>query len=733
MPEKPVRIALVMGGGVSLGSFSSGALAELVRLLQTSPARRAGDVQVRPEIDVMTGASAGAMTLAILLRYLQDGAGWDEIARAQRECWVEGVGIDYPADDPRQLLPDLRDHRTPSLLRDEPIAALRRRHVERPFAASGQPSPLLGETVLVSFALSNLNGVDIRAPWQTIRPENQGGDDALVTTFFEDRIRFRFDKQDLAPATRFDERTSAWCLGRDPQAWGRLGEAATASGAFPAAFPPRRLRRTRQELGPLWPEQLQDADEFDFTYIDGGVFCNEPLKEAIELAAFRDAGLDPDSYERVFVLIDPHLSGTSASMALGFDHPLGLEETLDDRGRVTAQALLQGGYAHQLVSVLARTAASVAGQAAFRDWIKMARTNNRLEWSSQMQELLGALAASVGAAELPALAERVGGVLAGMYRDRAAHAPTGTPPAEAALARDRAALARGMTASLEALPDERRQLLVDMALLLRNVAGLRDKRRLRFVAITPWSVPEPRPVRLAGNFMGNFGGFFHRPWRAHDHAAGRWVAYQVLTAQIGDAAPLIGDAQPPEGAAARPTLPRDPDYQQVARPARALFEDVVHDHLENVVSAVGVPDWIDHAVASHLTSTLTKALGRSGTTRYLVLRILLPQQGWEDLGLEPTELCDTSPGPLEHEGGQVLETVIAATWRPDEPVAHTLSGPHLHEAELRVVRNRLLGSTLAYRVILSATPLELYSHAGRVRLITVPRPVGGGPVRVGLA
>jgi len=55
---KPVRIALVMGGGVSLGSFSGGALAELVRLLRDFPAERDG-VPLRAELDVLTGASAG--------------------------------------------------------------------------------------------------------------------------------------------------------------------------------------------------------------------------------------------------------------------------------------------------------------------------------------------------------------------------------------------------------------------------------------------------------------------------------------------------------------------------------------------------------------------------------------------------------------------------------------------------------------------------------------------------
>jgi predicted acylesterase/phospholipase RssA len=58
------RVALVLSGGVSLGSYIAGALDELLRWLEAD-----GDF----EIDVITGASAGATTAALIAHGLLPG------------------------------------------------------------------------------------------------------------------------------------------------------------------------------------------------------------------------------------------------------------------------------------------------------------------------------------------------------------------------------------------------------------------------------------------------------------------------------------------------------------------------------------------------------------------------------------------------------------------------------------------------------------------------------------
>jgi hypothetical protein len=48
-------------------------------------------------------------------------------------------------------------------------------------------------------------------------------------------------------------------------------------------------------------------------------------------------------------------------------------------------------------------------------------------------------------------------------------------------------------------------------------------------------VAPPEPGGLSGDFMANFGGFFHRDWRANDFRAGRRDARRLLEDHLGHA------------------------------------------------------------------------------------------------------------------------------------------------------------------------------------------------------
>jgi predicted acylesterase/phospholipase RssA len=91
---KKLKVALVMGGGWSLGAFTGGAAWELVRQLHGNRDR---DTYDRCEIDVLCGTGAGALTAAVLLRALSNPEGFSHagaVARlgvAQRAAWLEGV------------------------------------------------------------------------------------------------------------------------------------------------------------------------------------------------------------------------------------------------------------------------------------------------------------------------------------------------------------------------------------------------------------------------------------------------------------------------------------------------------------------------------------------------------------------------------------------------------------------------------------------------------------------
>lgn len=742
-----VRVALILGGGVSLGSFSGGALAEVLRLLEGYPGeRRAGGVTkpLVPKIDVVTGASAGSMTLAILLRLLLDGRTAEEIQDAMRAAWVEGVGIDT-ADGDGQLLPDLRRHSAPSFLSKRPIEHLADRYLGGNRATNpprAAPSPLLADTVYASFAVANLHGIDVRAPAQMIRQRSAGtGEDTafadlLTTTFHDDRVRFRLDAAEPpADEVAVDAESGAIRLGGRngipgapaAEPWRLFRAAAIASGSFPGAFPPVSLLRRREEYGRLWPDDLargignlEPVDAFRFAYVDGGTFRNEPLREAIELAALRDAGHDARGVERIFLFVDPHVSGSSQVRALDFEHAVALHAQVDADGRVEKHELERRDYAGRLLSVLARVAGMLRGQSAFRDWLRAAKLNSRVDWQAELEPILRDLCRDhPRGGELLGAARRM---LERIYQEKLARAPARAGAAASEARRRREADLEGVAAELG--PDAN-ELARTLVLALRNAAGLRRKRHLNLVAITPWSVPDP-PIPLAGNFLANFGGFLREGWREHDFDAGRFVAHRVLTLPIGAGVERLirSDVEEPvtrEQLAGR--LRRDPIFLDAEEAVRDRFLGAARAHLENLAHALGVPHVLDDLLSRFARRRLAKALRQPAvTSRYVVVRIQGAVASDHELERGPT---GATARPVEVGGGaRVLETVIELRAQPELPEAerHELVGPHvLHEAgeppQLRVRSDVTRRDELKLK--LEGSPKHWFETAARRRFLVV--------------
>lgn len=753
MAGREVRIALIMGGGVSLGSFSGGALAEIVRLLEEHAAEREGGREkVQPKIDVVSGASAGAMSLAILIRYLMAGADHKKIAEAMRDGWVNGIGIDVPSGN-GQLLPNLQKHEHPSLLSVVGIDELADRHLSHGTARSN-PSSLIGDVVYASFAVANLHGLDVRAPYQLIRQRKpgvgtRGGrptpyDDTLTTTFFDDQVRFaikttgrRLRQIQVDPDTHCIRMRGLGDPSDAADPWSVFRKAATASGAFPGAFPPRTIQRSKEEYGELWPRDLRDQDHFDFAYMDGGVFRNEPLREAIDLAAIADAGRAPDGFERVYIVVDPNISGSQSVRALDHDHVLALQSEWDEDGKPGEQRLERRGYAGLLLSVLGRTAGVVKGQAAFRDWLRVAQTNTRLEWQARLLDLLRDLAvAASGHDEIRAEAAKL---LRGIYEEKVrreawwTREEAASEQAEKERERDLGDLGREIGDLLQAAPEEAQDLALVLALALKNVAGLNRKRRLNMVAITPWSAPEgsglPRPVPLAGNFLANFGGFFRREWREHDFQVGQWMAHHVLPAPIpepGSAVrPLVRSSAPSPVAGGLPRLAQDPSFRDVDDDVQERFFNAVHNHVENVLHAIGIPDGADNLGAWLLKRKVRGALrAPSGSARHVILAIDGSVDDEHFLVPGPTGERAT---PVQENGKRVLETIVEVREDADRSGngRYTLGGPHVlrqggSALEVRIMQDRRLRSDpVRLTIRLGGSGRQWFDKARSQRLLHV--------------
>ena len=210
------RIALVLGGGVSLGSYIGGALTEILGAL-------AGNTRSEPvRIHVITGGSAGALNAGVAARALAVNPGVVP--------WLEKAWLD--AADARHLLNPQRSNRT-GMLDVGPLEQLATALIAADPASDDAMSPAFGSPLRLGLTLSSLDGIryDFRYGFLNV-PDRTFG-----TRTHSDWIDF-----ELPAGIRPDDAV-----------WKQIRDATLASAAFPFAFPPRRLTRQRADYSRIGP------------------------------------------------------------------------------------------------------------------------------------------------------------------------------------------------------------------------------------------------------------------------------------------------------------------------------------------------------------------------------------------------------------------------------------------------------------------------------------------------
>lgn len=314
---KELRLGFAMGGGVSLGAFSGVALTEAIKL---TVAHAPPDTKV--VVDVFSGASAGAMSLALMLRTLShpddtalDGAGQEvaglfsgaslseerkrDLAAAhvaqkiQQQAWEEEITLDRLLGDGTKDLTH-----APGILDRGAVEEIATRHLSLPSAVDFSKRRLLADRVLFAATLTNLTPLVADG---TGGNENPGLTDGMTSRIHRDMRIFdiRFDEvHSVETKTTMADPDSWWRCHVGPkkkfisdlraqETWARIAATSIAAGAFPFAFGPVVLMRKHWEFPFGWPQRL--GDEFPFTYMDGGILNNEPIREAFRLASFLDA------------------------------------------------------------------------------------------------------------------------------------------------------------------------------------------------------------------------------------------------------------------------------------------------------------------------------------------------------------------------------------------------------------------------------------------------------------
>ena len=465
------RIALILGGGASLGSYIGGAVSEVIRAIEGNR-RKDGVV-----IDIITGSSAGALNAALAARSLS--------VNRNLLPWIEKAWVD--AADASVLLDPARKQRE-GWLDVSVLDELTRALVDSDPAADDERSSAAGEPLRLGFTLANLYGVPYDRRYRFLNEPDR----SFGTRVHTDSIRFELTRGS----------------GAGTPVWGEIANAAVASASFPFAFPPRHVGRSQADY-PGARLTVGPDGKVDMWYLDGGLFDNAPLGLARDLVEMDD---NHQAQDRRYLFVEPALESAGPGHH-GFEGP---PSTL-------------GGMASAL-------AKAVLGQGAARDWATANRINSRLEILRALVGRLPDLTPDLADPGAFAIGRYIGELAEHVAEIRIAEngtLATGSDDPAGDYLDDAVERIEADPAYAEALSsaDSRaaRARLAKLVFVLEAAAGLQDK------DVLPLYLVAPRDGQaLAGDFLGHFGGFFHRDWRANDFRAGRRDARRVIEETLSD-------------------------------------------------------------------------------------------------------------------------------------------------------------------------------------------------------
>lgn len=473
------RLAITIAGAVSLGSYEAGVLYELLRAIRTRNEAATGDHQ-KIYVDVITGASAGGMTAAMVSqRLMYDAASLEgEFTNALYQAWVERIslmGLAKMRRSEKKLHSLFSSDLIESIGQDMLVNSMRQPG-SGPHAAVEQINGV-PQTLRIGLALTNLNGIDFMIP---ILGSDEGG---FSYTTSLDQMLFNVAAGGKA----------------DAALWKQVCDAAIASGAFPAAFRPKAIQRDVDEFGDRLPSDqhlwVQGESFVDWTgpspamfaYSDGGVLQNQPLgiaKNLVDAAvADREARLGTaalcDAGDRLYVFVSPHAVKSSAQ-------------------DLQAQNITIWDELKHLVNVYMR-------QAMFHDWIVAEGVNQKVKLlDTRASELADAIAQGMlDVASLAKASSDLNSML--MPADEASR-----------LARLRQQYSVEYNRVLAAADAQAADAFLGALATLEAAAHLETRDKMQIVAVIADAQKE-----LAGSGLSAFVGFFKKSFRQHDYWVGR--------------------------------------------------------------------------------------------------------------------------------------------------------------------------------------------------------------------
>ena len=527
------KLALVISGAVSLGSYEAGVIYELLSTLACHNAQQPNKAIL---IDVITGASAGGMNAVILAQKLlfQPSRLADPCDNDLYLPWVKDVdltGLLNLLSDENSILSALSSDLVETISRNYLIA----HYTQGINVQPEKPHPAADSAIQVGLAMSNLNGVDYGIDLLS------GG--TMPYTRFQDQVTIQVD------STNPDHNTADF--------WEPLRNAAVACGAFPFAFRVKDLIRHASDYHD--PSPLKPLPTINhFAYTDGGTFQNEPIGLAKALVDSIDNHVND---ERYYLFVAPGMrasAGSSASAAPGSDY---------FNYWNTGQSLIN----------------AIFNQARYRDLDNVEKINSRVaEFDKQAESLKELfLKKTVTPAQI---SPAVSPLLQALFKPDAG-APAGSlnPTGTAAQARLQKQFAAEY-AALKAIDAGTANAWIDAVLLLESVASLGPHDQMKVYAITD------DQNRIAGSGLYAFAGFFDVKYRQHDYDLGRQSARDFFAWLNGQPAALGPIAAPPDPPPI--TIDHSLDGLQLGaidRKKRQVLYDRLHDRANDLMEELGIP------------------------------------------------------------------------------------------------------------------------------------------------
>jgi hypothetical protein len=351
---KTIRLGICMAGAVSAGAYTAGVIDYLVETLERWERKKniirkknkAGEVLRAEEelvplhdvvIEVLSGASAGGMTAAVLAYSFNDNT---YITKRNNDLIQENYNIPDKNDSHTKLynswikmtddekgstfskLMDTSDvvsiNQMTSLLNSNPIDEIAAKAV--PEKINFNPPPYISKNLSIVLSVTNVEGVPVDIRFSNIDETNPTRN---VLQMHSGYLHYQFEEHeyllDFPPEIISEEFKD------------HLAAAAKATGAFPFGLANRKIfvtqklfeefkRRMKVNYKMNVNAEIPNEGHYVFTAVDGGAINNEPVGTTVKILNSKRA-LHYKEDSNYVILIDPFPTVTNASQDNTYTEP----------------------------------------------------------------------------------------------------------------------------------------------------------------------------------------------------------------------------------------------------------------------------------------------------------------------------------------------------------------------------------------------------------------------------